>query len=201
MEQYLTLTNLSSVIADALCILIFLIFAVVCSKKGFCKCIMPIVVVIFSFVAAIFGSKALEEPFANLLFPLVNDKLTQSLEEMVADMQGQNGILGIVLSRIDVSEGVAKLAEDVTKEFAHIALFIIILLLSIIIFSLIGKIAGKITELPIIRTFDGTLGFIYGLLQCFVLFFIAIKLCSALKIDFFTKYSEGTYILLWLNSL
>lgn len=201
MEQYLTLTNLSSVIVDVICILLFLAFAIICSKKGFCKCIMPIVVFVLSFVAAILGSRILDEAVTNIIYPLVNTKLTESLDSIILDLQSQNGILGLVLGRVDISSGVAKLSMAVTEEFVHIGLFIIILLLALLIFTLIGKVAGKITDLPVIRSLDSLLGFIYGLLQCFVLLFIAIHLCSMLNIDFFEKYAAGTRILMWLISL
>lgn len=190
--------NLSSVIADIATILVILLFAFICAKRGFCKCIMPIVVTVLSFVTAIFGSIALEKPVAELLYPLVSTKLEGRLAEMV---EGQSGIIGAIVSQIDLSKGVTKIAQAVTDEFVHIALFIIILLLAIIIFSLLGKIATKMAGLPLIKSLDGFLGFIYGLLQGFVLIFLAIKICGMLNVDFFAKYSAGTHILLWIFNL
>lgn len=190
--------NLSSIIADIATIAVLLIFALVCAKRGFCKCIMPIVVTVLSFVTAIFGSIALEKPVAELIYPLVSNKIDGKLVEMA---EGQSGFLGAIVSQIDLSKGVNKIAQAVTDEFVHIGLFIIILLLSIIIFSLLGKIATKMADLPLIKSLDGFLGFIYGLLQGFVLIFLAIKVCDILNVDFFAKYSAGTHILLWIFNL
>ena len=195
------LTNLNSIIADIICIVIFLIFAWICSKKGFCKCVTPIVVVVLSFVTAIFGSIALEKPVAQMIYPLINAKMTDKLAEIIADIQSQSAILGAVLGQIDMSKGLSKMAEAITDEFVHIALFIVLLLLAIIVFGLLGKIAGKMAELPLIKSIDGFLGFIYGLLQGFVVLFIAVKICNILNIDILTNYSAETHILQWIIGL
>lgn len=188
-------------IVDGICVLIFLLFAWFCSKKGFCKCITPIVVFVLSIVTAIFGSMALEKPVAQMIYPLIDAKMTDKLAEIIADIQGQSVILGAVLGQIDMSSGVSKIAQAVTDEFVHIALFIVLLLLAIIIFGLLGKIAGKMAELPLIKSLDGFLGFIYGLLQGFVVIFLACKVCNMLNIDVFHNYLAQSYILQWINVL
>ncbi len=193
--------NFASIIADIATLGLFFLFAFICAKKGFCKCIMPIVVVVLSFASAIFGSNVLEEPVSELIYPLINVKLEEKLADMVLEIQGQSGILGLVLGQIDFSNGVSKVARALTSDIVHIGLFIVILLLSIIIFSLLGKVATKMADLPLIKTLDGFFGCVYGLLECFVLLFITIKLCNALNVDFFAKYSAGTHILLWIFNL
>lgn len=201
MEAFLTHTNLNSLLPDLICAGIFLIFAFIGGKRGFCKCIMPIVVAVCSFVGAIFGSRMLEDQAMKIVFPLVDAKLTEGIEKMVSGIEVPSKFVQALINGFDISKGAEKLAQALCQEIVHLALFILIFILAIIVLKLLGKIIGKITDLPGIRAIDGFLGFIYGLLLCLALAFIAIRVLNLIKPEFLKNYEAGTYILSWLMRL
>ena len=89
-------------------------------------------------------------------------------------------------------------AEFILSKIVNVVLWIALFIASLLILGLIRKLIGThMTEVPVLGWFDKLLGFLFGLIQGFVLVFVVVRACNLLHIDFFKQYAEGTTLLNW----
>ena len=208
MTQFLEIIKSMSptaLIIDAAVVLIFLFFCLSGARKGLYNKFMPLIIIVLSFVGAIFLSRMFTSYATELVFPRVSDTVTRQIERFMNSFHLEGGevssLIKLALKNVDMSETAASISRIVTEKLVHAALFIICFIVLLIVLKLIKRLFRGVKDLPVIKPIDKLGGFILGGLEGLAVFYIVIKALDIAGSVYLRDLSVGTKLLSWLVNL
>ena len=206
------------ILADGAVILLFLFFALLGAKKGLYETFRPIIVIVLAITCAIFLANLVTPMAAEIVWPRVEASVSDEIADAIENMDGTGVIFSDNVNRIlsvlglddkideiikdkaanaamSVQDGLMTTIRAALEKLIHGVAFVVILLAGLLVFTLISHAIKIAKDAPVIKQIDWLGGFAIGLLEAFVILYIAIKICDWKELSFFEDYSQGTYIL------
>ncbi len=215
----------TGLLADIAIGLIFMVYALLKARKGLYRAFMPIIALVLAICIGIVCANV----FSDRVFEKIRPSVEESVVNSIDDLEGGiaegveilpgwlNNILDSFSLKGEADELIAgkggqalerakgKLLDLTAKaagKATHLGMFVLCSLAAWVGLLLLFKLLSGITDLPVIKQLDAAGGFILGLLQCFVLFYIVVKVCDMRGIMFFHDLAdEGSVILQKIMSL
>lgn len=205
--------------------LIFLVYASLKARKGLYKAFMPIIALVLAICVGIVCANIFSDSAFEKIRPLLEESVVDSIDNLGGGVAEGVEILPVWLNTVldsfslksEADELIAgkaghalesaksKLLDVTTKaagKATHLMIFVLCTFAAWIILLLFGRMLTGLSDLPVIRQVDAAGGFILGLLQCFVLFYIVVKVCDMRGIMFFHDLADkGSVILQKIMSL
>ena len=151
-------------------------------KRGLIKIAFKLV----SFILAIVISIVLYKPVSNFIinYTTIDNMLEQTIEDRLSSSditkEETNNIISNYYTNFKTSS-ISIISENIAKTIINIGCMIVVFLISNIIL-LVFKFSGDlITKLPLIKQCNSIGGFIYGLLQGFILIYVFLALVAILS--------------------
>lgn len=185
-----------NIIVDLVVAAILVIGIVTGAKKGFVKTIAGFLIVVLSIFGARILSSLVTDPITSFVFPMVEEKISEKIGNNIIDPSG----IEIVDRAVEeASGGVTSILTVTTEAFVRSIVHAIAFLLCFIIVSLILRllvdVVDKVFDLPLLKSVNGLLGAVFGLLQVVIILFLVPYLARQLGIGLFDRMSEGTLLL------
>ncbi len=215
----------SGLIADIVIGLIVLVYALLKAKKGLYKAFMPIVALVLAICIGIVCANVFSDRVFEMIRPSVEESVANSIENLGGGVaEGVEILPGWLNSILDsfslkgeadeliagkgaqalenVKHKVLEVTAKATGKASHLVTFVLGTLAAWVVLILLFRMLGGLTELPLIKQVDAAGGFVLGLLQCFVVLYIVVKICDMRGVMFFHDLADkGSVILQRILSL
>ena len=213
-------------IVDIVIGLLFLLFGILHGKRGAYKTFSGFLAVIVAIIIGILGANILTEPVMEKAWPTVEQKVSEQYDasagKAISEVEEAVGGAASTLLTIthldkeaekvlDGSSAVSwtqgpktqllALVNVAMQEVVHSVLFLVFTIVGLILFKPINGLIKKILEAPLLKQLDWLGGFIIGLLECFVLLFIVMKVCELRNVSFFRDVQQTSWFVNHLMGL
>lgn len=123
-----------------------------------------------------FSDKVSEHINTEYVLPYINNIVSENIDT-------QNGILSLVAKDIDVYSANAAegISDKITSAFINFLAFLVIVVFSRVIFSLIARVLLDIARFPIIKQLNSFAGGIFGFLQGLIICILATALIAIIS--------------------
>ena len=222
LSEFLQNTGL---LADIAIGLIVLMYALIKARKGLYRAFMPIVALVLAICVGIVCANIFSDRVFEMIKPSVEESVANSIENLGGGVAEGVEILPVWLNSIldsfslkgeadeliagkgaqaleSVKHKVFEVTAKATGKAIHLITFVLGTLAAWIVLILFFRMLGGLTELPLIKQVDAAGGFLLGLLQCFVVLYIIVKICDMRGVMLFHDLADkGSVILQKILSL
>ena len=186
----------TNLIADLVVIGVLILGVVLGAKKGFIKTIAGLVIVVVSIFGAKFLSSIVTEPITCFVFPLVEESVTSKIGNNVIDPSGIDIVDRAVESAAGTVTPILKVtAEAFVRSIVHAVAFLFCFLVLTIVLRLLMDAVDKVFDLPLLKSVNGILGAVCGLIQALLILFLVPYVAKHLGIRAIEELSQDTVLL------
>ena len=166
--------------------IILLLFIAITTFVGYKKGLIKIAFKLVSFILAIFIAVVLYKPLSNFIinYTPIDNNLEQTIEDRLSasdiTKEETNNIISNYYTNFKTSS-ISIISENIAKTIVNIGCMILVFLISNIILLLFRFSGDLIAKLPLIKQCNSVGGFIFGLLQGFILVYIFLAIVAILS--------------------
>ena len=167
---------------DLILIAIIALFTFIGYKKGLIKVAFGLV----SFILALAISILIYKPVSNFIinYTSLDNTLESAIEERLSSPDTTNQETENIISNYysnAKNASISLIANGISKTIIHIGCIIIVFIISKIILLFFKFSGDLIAKLPLIKQINRAGGFIYGLLQSFIIIYVLLALIAIIS--------------------